>query len=44
MNWLVPVMIGAPDYQYKILRLLTTISFRSQLGPYLAGLWEGQIL
>jgi hypothetical protein len=41
MNWLVPVMIGAPDYIYKMKRLLTTIHEKKLLGAYLAGLWEG---
>lgn len=41
-NYLVPVMIGAPDYKYnKFIRLLTTITSRSKFGAYLAGLWEG---
>ena len=39
-NYLVPVMIGAPDYKYKkFIRLLTTITSRSKFGAYLAGLW-----
>ena len=42
MNYLVPVMIGAPDYKYKkFIRLLTTLTSRSKFGAYLAGLWEG---
>lgn len=41
-NYLVPVMIGAPDYKYKkFIRLLTTITYRPKFGAYLAGLWEG---
>jgi len=41
-NYLVPVMIGAPDYKYKnFIRLLTTLVSRPRLGAYLAGLWEG---
>lgn len=42
LNYLVPVMIGAPDYKYKkFIRLLTTITSRPKFGAYLAGLWEG---
>lgn len=41
-NYLVPVMVGAPDYKYKkFLRLLTTLTSRPKFGAYLAGLWEG---
>ena len=41
-NYLVPVMIGAPDYKYKkFIRLLTTLTSPSKFGAYLAGLWEG---
>ena len=37
-NYLVPVMIGAPDYKYKkFIRLLTTITSRPKFGAYLAG-------
>lgn len=42
MNYLVPVMVGAPDYKYKkFIRLLTTITSRPKFSAYLAGLWEG---
>jgi hypothetical protein len=41
-NYLVPVMIGAPDYKYKkFIRLVTTQTSRPKFGAYLAGLWEG---
>ena len=40
MNYLLPVMIGAPDY--GSIRLLTTsVSPYKQFGAYLAGIWEG---
>ena len=40
-NYLVPVMIGAPDYKYKkFIRLLTTLT-SSKFGAYLAGPGEG---
>lgn len=38
MNYLVPVMIGAPDYKYKkSIRLLTTLTYRPKFSAYLAG-------
>ena len=38
LNYLVPVMIGAPDYKYKkFIRLLTTITSRPKFFAYLAG-------
>ena len=38
-NYLLPVMIGAPDYKYKnFLRLLSTLVSLSRLGAYLTGL------
>lgn len=47
-NYLLPVQIGAPDWNKKLLRLcivsyksLTLLSSRKNLGSYLAGLWEG---
>lgn len=39
-NYLVPVIISAPDYT-KCIRKLSTMATKSQLGAYLAGLWEG---
>ncbi len=39
-NYLVPVMIGAPDYKITK-KWFSNISSHSQLGQYLAGLWEG---
>ena len=34
-NYLVPVMIGAPDYKYKkFIQLLTTLTSPSQFIPY----------
>ena len=37
-NYLVPVMIGAPDYKYKkFIRLLTTLTSRPKFCAYLAG-------
>ena len=43
-NYLLPVMVGRPDYKNKkFIRLLTTLTSRSKskFGAYLAGLWEG---
>lgn len=43
-NYMVPVLIGAPDYSKGIyhVRHLTNVSKnRSNFGAYLAGLWEG---
>lgn len=44
-NYLVPVMVGAPDYKYNahIRKLVTSVQFSnsSNFGAYLAGLWEG---
>lgn len=39
-NYLVPVQIGAPDCLKSYARLISTLR-PSNLGPYLAGLWEG---
>ena len=39
-NYLLPVMIGAPDYG-SIHPLTTNISPYKQFGAYLAGLWDG---
>jgi len=42
MNYLLPVMVGAPDYKYKkFIRVLTTLTSPSKFSGYLAGLWEG---
>lgn len=52
-NWLLPIMIGAPDYSavhnymkpllinYRPFSSSTLSKDNSQLGSYLAGLWEG---
>jgi hypothetical protein len=42
-NYMVPVLIGAPDYlKYKgHMRQLTSMSTGPNFGAYLAGLWEG---
>lgn len=39
-NYLLPVQIGAPDYKNSV-RLFNDLSFKSNLGSYIAGLWEG---
>lgn len=39
-NYLVPVMVGAPDYK-SFKRLFSLLRSPSKLGQYLAGLWEG---
>lgn len=39
-NYLVPVMVGAPDYK-NFKRLFSLLRSISKLGQYLAGLWEG---
>lgn len=39
-NYLVPVQLGAPDYK-NIKRWFSIVRSPSRLGPYLAGLWEG---
>lgn len=43
-NYMVPVLIGAPDYskdKCHVRRLTNLSSNRSNFGAYLAGLWEG---
>jgi len=42
-NYFLPVQMGAPDWKYlfRKIRNITTNCGSSNLGPYLAGLWEG---
>lgn len=42
-NYLVPVMVGAPDPKNSNIRLMnnSSKSKRSKINAYLAGLWEG---
>lgn len=43
MNYFLPVQMGAPDWTqiFRKIRNITTSKESSNLGPYLAGLWEG---
>lgn len=40
-NYLVPVQIGAPDCFNTTIRMASFLVNPSKLGPYIAGLWEG---
>ena len=39
-NYFLPLQVGAPDYKESI-RQFNSFTFKSNLGSYIAGLWEG---